>query len=406
MVSHKHNRTNNNKYKNQYTIIFIIVIASLLYYFLSSTTTTTTTYLQQQQREQEQQQQQQEQQNTFKPLNNNSNNNKKDNNNNNINNINLLNNKKQKLKDNNNNNNKIKEEEDINKNNNIIEMSSRIVSKVSTGMMTSDGAGVKLRRIIGGPISDLDPFLLLDEFKSDDPNQYIAGFPSHPHRGFETVTYMLRGTMEHKDHKHNYGLLKANSVSWMSAGKGIIHSEMPIVDRDKVVWGFQLWVNLPKSHKMMEPRYQDIPAKDIPEVDEQGGGKTRIIAGVYKNITGPIAGIVTNPLYLDVKLSPGSTFSEEIPNDHQAFVYVFEGSARFGPKAKGKEVKTSQIGILQGGQDRNRIDVIAGDSDQGVRFLLVAGKPLNEPVARYGPFVMNTEAEIQQAFKDYQAGRF
>ncbi|KAN0029485.1 hypothetical protein ACTA71_007614 [Dictyostelium dimigraforme] len=403
MISHKHSRTNlNNKYKNIYTITFIIVIASLLYYFLSSTTTTATTYIQQQQllqQQQQQQPQQPQQHNTLKPINSNSNNNKKDNN------INLLNNnKKQKLKEKDNTNNNT-EKEDKN-NNNTIEMSSRIVSKVSTGMMTSDGAGVKLRRIIGGPISDLDPFLLLDEFKSDDPNQYIAGFPSHPHRGFETVTYMLRGTMEHKDHKGNYGLLKANSVSWMSAGRGIIHSEMPQLDRDKVVWGFQLWVNLPKSHKMMEPRYQDIPAKNIPEVIEEGGGKTRIIAGVYKNITGPIVGIVTNPLYLDVKLSPGSTFSEEIPNDHQAFVYVFEGSARFGPKSKGKEVKTSQIGILQGGQGRDRIDVIAGDSDEGVRFLLVACKPLNEPIARYGPFVMNTEAEIQQAFKDYQAGRF
>ncbi|KAN0027888.1 hypothetical protein ACTFIV_009714 [Dictyostelium citrinum] len=405
MISNnKHNRSNlNTKYKNQYTIILIIVIASLLYYFLSSTTTTATNYIQQQQKEQQQQ-------NNFKSLNNNSNNNNKNNNSNSNkkdNNINLLNNKKQKSKQkdiNNNyyNNNNTKEDN----NNNNIEMSSRIVSKVSTGMMTSDGAGVKLRRIIGGPISDLDPFLLLDEFKSDDPNQYIAGFPSHPHRGFETVTYMLRGTMEHKDHKGNYGLLKANSVSWMSAGKGIIHSEMPIVDRDKVVWGFQLWVNLPKSHKMMEPRYQDIPAKNIPEVTEESGGKTRVIAGVYKNITGPIVGIVTNPLYLDVKLSPGSTFSEEIPNDHQAFVYVFEGSGRFGPKSKGKEVKTSQIGILQGGQGRDRIEVIAGDSDEGVRFLLVACKPLNEPIARYGPFVMNTEAEIQQAFKDYQAGRF
>ncbi|EGC38609.1 hypothetical protein DICPUDRAFT_148704 [Dictyostelium purpureum] len=281
-------------------------------------------------------------------------------------------------------------------------MASRTIAKIATGISTSDGAGVKLKRVIGGPISELDPFLLLDEFKSDKADDYIQGFPTHPHRGFETVTYMLEGLMEHKDHKGNQGMLKPGSVQWMTAGKGIIHSEMP-KQSNGLLHGFQLWVNLRKADKMIEPRYQDIPAKHIPEIPEEGGGKTRVIAGSYKGVTGPVQGIKTDPLYLDVKLAPGSLFSENIPVGHNAFVYVFEGSGRFGPKNNSKEIKTSQIGVLQVQGDK--IDVISGEPN-GVRFLLVAAAPINEPIARYGPFVMNTQQEINQAFDDYRNGRF
>eukprot|EP01132_Coremiostelium_polycephalum_P006685 gene6685-8270_t len=282
-------------------------------------------------------------------------------------------------------------------------MASRTISKIVNGVATSDGGGVKLKRVIGGTISNLDPFLLLDEFKSDVKDDYLAGFPDHPHRGFETVTYMLAGNMEHKDHKGNKGLLTSGSVQWMTAGKGIIHSEMP-KQVDGLMWGFQLWVNLPAANKMMEPRYQDIPPKSIPVVDDGQGNKIKVIAGKYKETEGPVSGIITKPLYLDVDLAPGASFSEEIPSTHTAFAYVFKGSGKFGPKSNLKELKLSQMGVLEANNNQDRIEVIAGE--EGVRFLLVAGLPLNEPIARYGPFVMNTQAEIQQAFRDYQSGRF
>eukprot|EP01133_Synstelium_polycarpum_P012009 gene12009-14040_t len=279
---------------------------------------------------------------------------------------------------------------------------SRIISKIATGMNTSDGAGVKLKRVIGGPISSLDPFLLLDEFKSDKPGDYIAGFPNHPHRGFETVTYMLAGKMEHRDHKGNHGILSPGSVQWMTAGRGIIHSEKPL-QVDGLMWGFQLWVNLPAAKKMIEPRYQDIPPKDIPVITEADGTTVKIIAGVYKDKEGPVSGIVTNPLYLDVNLAAGATFSEDIPVDHAAFVYVYQGSGKFGPFSNQKKVSESQIGLLDSSAGQKSI---SATSEDGCRFLLVAAQPLREPVARHGPFVMNTQAEIQQAFYDYQSGNF
>ncbi|EGG21659.1 hypothetical protein DFA_01545 [Cavenderia fasciculata] len=279
-------------------------------------------------------------------------------------------------------------------------MASRVVSKIAKGIPTSDGAGVKLKRVIGGPISDLDPFLLLDEFKSDKKDDYIAGFPSHPHRGFETVTYMLAGSMEHKDHKGNKGLLRPGSIQWMTAGKGIIHSELPKQEQG-LMHGFQLWCNLPKTHKMMEPRYQDIPPKDVPVV-ESDGVKVKVLAGTYRGTVGPVSGVITNPLYLDVELSPGSKFSEEIPTGHSAFAYVFQGSGFFGPKGSQKKVEESHIGVLTG-TGATHIEATGGDD--GCRFILVAGAPINEPIARYGPFVMNTEAEIKQAFDDYRNER-
>eukprot|EP01132_Coremiostelium_polycephalum_P007778 gene7778-9576_t len=301
----------------------------------------------------------------------------------------------------------------------------RNIVKIINGRMTKDGGGVKLKRILGGGNTELtDPFLLLDEFKSDNPKDYKEGFPSHPHRGFETVTYMLEGNFEHRDHKGNHGLLTPGSVQWMTAGRGIIHSEMP-KQEDGMIWGFQLWVNLPKKYKMVEPRYQDIQSKDIPEVIQEDGTKVRVIAGQYKDVKGAVNGIVTDPLYLDVSLPPNTKFTQELPFQHHAFAYVFKGSATFGPSSNlspkytdpiGNVLLESQLGLLQPVDDnvtllnngigdvKSKIDVES--SKDGVRFLLIAGNPIREPIARYGPFVMNTEEEIEQAFEDYHSGAF
>ncbi|KAF2078116.1 hypothetical protein CYY_000587 [Polysphondylium violaceum] len=279
---------------------------------------------------------------------------------------------------------------------------SRTVGRIINGRETSDGEGVKLKRTIGGQLEVLDPFLLLDEFKSDERNDYIGGFPSHPHRGFETVTIMFNGYMEHQDHKGNKGLLTPGSVQWMTAGKGIIHSEMP-KQEDGLMHGCQLWLNLPREFKMMEPRYQDISPEKIPNIEENGN-KIRIIAGEYKNITGPVEGVVTNPTLLDVELAPGQSFTEAIPIGHTAFVYVIRGSATFGQDDESKLVKSSQLAVLEDQDTRNNVQAVAGP--EGVKFLLAAAKPIKEPIARYGPFVMNTQQEIQQAFRDYQSGKF
>ncbi len=277
----------------------------------------------------------------------------------------------------------------------------RAVKRIVTAQEASEGAGVRIRRSIGTPELDhLDPFLLLDEFKSDQPSDYVAGFPDHPHRGFETVTYMLAGSMEHKDHKGNRGNLVAGSVQWMTAGRGIIHSEMPRQDRG-LMWGFQLWVNLPARDKMTEPRYQDIPPERIPEVQAGGGATARVIAGEREGVTGPVSGVATQPLYLDVRIPGGGAFAQELPSHHTAFAYVFEGEVELGggPGARGQRVGAGRLAVLGEG---DRMTAEAGPA--GARLLLVAAAPLREPIARYGPFVMNTREEIAQAFRDLQAG--
>ncbi len=277
----------------------------------------------------------------------------------------------------------------------------REVLQVIAAQQTSDGAGVSLKRSIGKhSLSELDPFLLLDEFRSDNPNDYIAGFPPHPHRGFETVTYMLAGSMQHQDSNGNTGNLTAGSVQWMTAGRGIIHSEMP-QQENGLMWGFQLWVNLPAKEKMCAPRYQDIPPADIPEYTLENGAQIRVIAGTSNSVEGPVKDIVTRPLYLDVHLPANSTWSHVIPADHTAFVYVFEGEGSFGKtnSSEGKRITSNHLGILAKGES-----VAIGTGEQSVRFLLLAAQPLNEPIARYGPFVMNTRTEIEQAFQDYQNG--
>ena len=276
-------------------------------------------------------------------------------------------------------------------------MSLRTVSRVLSGQPATDGAGVRMTRVIATPqLDSFDPFLLLDEFRSDDADDYIAGFPDHPHRGFETVTYMLAGAMQHKDNQGNTGLLGPGSVQWMTAGRGIVHSEMP-QQEDGLMWGFQLWVNLPASDKMREPRYQDIPAADVPEVSLADSVDVRIVAGELDGVRGPVSGVATDPRYFDVRISAdGGQITIPVPKAHNAFVYVYDGSIDIGDVT----VMRGQIALLGAG------DTVGYSAAGNARALVVAGRPLEEPVARYGPFVMNTDAEIRQAMLDYQAGRF
>ena len=278
-------------------------------------------------------------------------------------------------------------------------MSERRVVKIVTGQPTSDGAGVRLTRVIGTQDLDhLDPFLLLDEFKSDRPDDYLAGFPDHPHRGFETVTYMLAGSMRHQDHVGNRGELIAGSVQWMTAGRGIIHSEMP-QQKDGLMWGFQLWVNLPARDKMTAPRYQDVPPEKVPTVALADGASARVLVGEAGGVSGPVNGVATQPLYLDVTMAPRGRLSHGLPAGHSAFAYVYDGRARFGPLEDSTEVAAGQLAVLGEGE---LVNVATGDGT--ARFLLLAARPLREPIARYGPFVMNTREEILQAVQDYQRG--
>jgi redox-sensitive bicupin YhaK (pirin superfamily) len=273
----------------------------------------------------------------------------------------------------------------------------RPVAKIVRGMRASDGAGVTLHRSLGSPaLPDVDPFLMLDEFRSDDPGDYLAGFPDHPHRGFETVTYMLAGRMRHSDNQGNSGLLGPGSVQWMTAGRGIVHSEMP-EQEDGLMWGFQLWINLPSRDKMTAPRYQDIAPERIPVAQLPGGVVVKVIAGTVGEARGPVSGVATDPVYLDVSLPPGAGFAHEVPEGHAAFAYVFEGAVSLG----GTRVERGNLAVLGPGA---RVEAAAGDG--AGRFLLLAGKPLGEPVAKYGPFVMNKPEEIRQAIADFQAGRF
>lgn len=273
----------------------------------------------------------------------------------------------------------------------------RSVIRTLRGRPASDGAGVKLTRVIGQPgLPDLDPFLMLDEFRSDDAADYLAGFPDHPHRGFETVTYMLAGRMRHGDNKGNVGLLGPGSVQWMTAGRGIVHSEMP-EQENGLMWGFQLWVNLPAAEKMAEPHYQDIPADAVPEVTAAPGARIRVIAGRFGDTTGAVEGGTTQPVYLDVQLEPGAAVDVPLPEGHAGFAYVYQGAAEFGAET----LERGTLGVLGAGDG-----VRATAKACPARLLIVAGKPLREPVAKYGPFVMSTEAQIVEAIEDFRADRF
>ena len=276
--------------------------------------------------------------------------------------------------------------------------SQRRIVWTGAGLPASDGAGVSLLRIIGQPeLPDLDPFLLLDAFGSDDPAAYIAGFPSHPHRGFETVTYMLAGRMRHRDNAGNQGLLGPGSVQWMTAGRGIVHSEMP-EQESGLMQGFQLWVNRPAKDKMTAPRYQDIAADRVPEVDLAGGVRAKVLAGEIAGVRGPVDPGETAPIFLDLAVAAGGAAHIALPEAHNAFAYVFEGEVVVGEPAQ--VLRQGQIGVLSTGAE------VAIESATGGRLILVAGKPLREPVAKAGPFVMNTRAELAQAFEDFRAGRF
>jgi redox-sensitive bicupin YhaK (pirin superfamily) len=274
----------------------------------------------------------------------------------------------------------------------------REVMRTVRGQPTSDGAGVRMTRVIGSPALDsFDPFLLLDEFRSDDPNDYLAGFPDHPHRGFETVTYMLAGRMRHGDNQGNTGLLGPGSVQWMTAGRGIVHSEFP-EQEEGLMWGFQLWVNLPRADKMTAPRYQDIQAAEIPEVELAPGARARVLVGSVNGVAGPVTDVATEPVYFDLHLDPKVRYVAELPEGHNVFAYVYDGDAKVGAGATA--VARGELALTSRGAS---LPVTAGAN--GARLIVVGGRPLGEPVARYGPFVMNTVDELKQAFADYQAGR-
>lgn len=277
----------------------------------------------------------------------------------------------------------------------------RQLATIITGQDTSDGAGVKLKRVVGQQQKNaFDPFLLLDEFKSDQANDYIAGFPEHPHRGFETVTYMLAGAMRHRDHLGNEGHLRAGDVQWMTAARGIIHSEMP-EQENGLLHGFQLWINLPANEKMKPPHYRDFNARDIPKVALADGVFIKVIAGEYSDgsqtITGPVTGITTRPMYLDIALSAGQQLDISVDAEHTVLVYVYEGG--LAADASGKILQAGQLGQLRLGDN-----VRLAAQDSPARCLVLAALPLKEPVARYGPFVMNSSEEIEQAFRDYRDG--
>jgi redox-sensitive bicupin YhaK (pirin superfamily) len=282
-------------------------------------------------------------------------------------------------------------------------MKEREVLEVVTPTPTSDGAGVRLKRSIATPRLDhLDPFFLFDHFGSENPDDYIAGFPMHPHRGIETITYMLDGSVAHKDSMGNSGVIGAGDVQWMTAGSGILHEEMPKVGPRRLD-GFQIWVNLPAKLKMTKPRYQDVPASRIPEVVRPDGARVRVVAGDVDGTAGAVRDIFAGPTYLDIALPAGSSFEQPVPRGHTAFLYVFQGEVSVGGSAaaRGKTVQATRMAILK---DGDVLRVHAGSAP--ARFLLLSAQPLEEPAVRYGPFVMNTREEIEQALRELRQGTF
>jgi redox-sensitive bicupin YhaK (pirin superfamily) len=297
-------------------------------------------------------------------------------------------------------------------------MSIRPIKRLSKSKPTIEGAGVHLRRAFGfGNTSEFDPFLLLDDFRNDIPEDYLAGFPWHPHRGIETITYVLAGTVEHGDSLGNRGTISAGDVQWMTAGSGIIHQEMPKGDHAGRMHGFQLWANLPSSLKMTAPRYQDVKADDIPVVTDDDGTSARIVCGRFWGTIGPVNGIAADPIYLDVSIPPGKRKILPVETMRQAFAYVFAGSGKFCNASGPLAVPTEGVGWLDTdppAESENRSlvlfdrgdEVVVQAGDDGIRFLLISGKPLQEPVAWYGPIVMNTQEQLRQAFEELEQGTF
>jgi redox-sensitive bicupin YhaK (pirin superfamily) len=298
-------------------------------------------------------------------------------------------------------------------------MSIRPVKRIIESKPTMEGAGVKLRRAFGfGETDEFDPFLLLDDFRNDRPDDYRAGFPWHPHRGIETITYVLAGTVEHGDSLGNKGALGAGDVQWMTAGSGIMHQEMPQGDARGRMHGFQLWANLPSRLKMTKPRYQDIKAIEIPEITDDDGTRARIICGEFWGKRGPVEGVAADPRYLDIWVEPGKRKTLAVETDRHAFAYVFEGSGAFAAASQPfgvlteKETAAGETLVRERIGNRSLVVFDRGDEvtvqagDQGIRFLLVSGKPIEEPVAWYGPIVMNTDAELRQAVSELRGGTF
>jgi redox-sensitive bicupin YhaK (pirin superfamily) len=297
-------------------------------------------------------------------------------------------------------------------------MSIRPVKKILKAQATIEGAGVSLRRAIGfGDPSEVDPFLLLDDFRSDNPDDYLAGFPWHPHRGIETITYVLAGSVEHGDTLGNKGIITSGDIQWMTAGSGILHQEMPKGDTKGRMHGFQLWANLPSALKMTSPRYQEIKSTDIPEVIDDDGTKVRLVCGDFWGKKGPVDGIAADPIYIDVSVPAGKRKSLPIDTRNNAFAYVFAGSGKFCNASDPLAVPTESVGWLDTTppietNNRSLILFDSGDEvtvqagEEGIRFLLISGRPLKEPVAWYGPIVMNTQAELQKAFEELQDGTF
>ena len=297
-------------------------------------------------------------------------------------------------------------------------MSIRPVKKILKAQPTIEGAGVNLRRAIGfGDPSEVDPFLLLDDFRNDKPEDYRAGFPWHPHRGIETITYVLAGSVEHGDSMGNKGVITSGDIQWMTAGSGIIHQEMPKGDTKGRMHGFQLWANLPSALKMTTPRYQGIESKDIPEITDDDGTHVRLVCGDYWGKKGPVDGIAANPVYIDVSVPAGKSKSLPIDTRNNAFAYVFAGSGKFCNASEPLSVPTESVGWLDTNppteaDNRSLILFDSGDEvtvqagEEGIRFLLISGRPFREPVAWYGPIVMNTQAELRKAFEELQNGTF
>ena len=297
-------------------------------------------------------------------------------------------------------------------------MSIRPIRRLSKAKPAIEGAGVHLRRAFGfGNTSDFDPFLLLDDFRNDIPGDYLAGFPWHPHRGIETIMYVLAGTVEHADSIGNQGAIGAGDIQWMTAGRGIIHQEMPKGDSLGQMHGFQLWANLPSAQKMTAPRYQEVKSPEIPEVVDDDGTRARIVCGTFWGKQGPVTGIAADPTYLDVTVPPGKRKKLPVETTRHAFAYVFAGSGKFCNASAPLAVPTEGVGwadtaLPREADNRSLVLFDSGDDievqagEDGVRFLLVSGKPLQEPVAWYGPIVMNTQAELQQAFQELQKGTF
>ena len=298
------------------------------------------------------------------------------------------------------------------------EMSIRPIKRLVKSKPTIEGAGVHLRRAFGfGNTSDFDPFLLFDDFRSDRPEDYLAGFPWHPHRGIETITYVLAGTVEHGDSMGNKGAIGSGDVQWMTAGSGIIHQEMPKGDREGRMHGFQLWANLPSSLKMTAPRYQEVKSPDIPAVTDDDGTKVRVVCGSFWGTKGPVDEVAADPIYLDIKVPPGKRKSLPVETTRHAFAYIFEGDGKFCNASGPLSVPTEGVGWADttpptSAENRSLVLFDRGDEvtvqagEQGIRFLLVSGQPLGEPVAWYGPIVMNTQEQLRQAFEELKQGTF